>query len=208
MIIAAFGNVYGHSENLDKILRAIEDEGIMTVIHTGNLVVGHPKNQEVIHCIQGRELTGVQGIQERNLVKFIRKRSTLEKKMKRDEFDVLESAFDECSSEELEYLHRLPSVTTIKVDGVEVTIGYGSLSSHKDDLTEDDALNRFERLREMTSARIVVLGGSSDGYIKEVHKTLIVHPGNVCGNAEGMGEYAIINTEDEEWHAEIRTVPL
>jgi predicted phosphodiesterase len=208
MIVAAFGNLYGNQKVLDKILASIQDEGIMTMVHTGNLVVGNPDNKEVIDTIQTHQIAGVQGVNEKNLVKLLRKRSTLQKKMPPREFDTLERTFEECASDDLEYLRNLPPKTTIKVDGVEVTIGYGSLSTPKDELTNDDPFNRFERVREMTSARIIILGGKSDAYLKEVHGTIIVHPGNACGNENGFGEYVVVNTEEDPWQAEIRTISL
>jgi predicted phosphodiesterase len=208
MIIAAFGNLFGNQNALEIIRASIQDEGIMTMVHTGNLVVGHPENSKVIKSIQNNQIAGVQGIHEKNLVKLLRKRSTLQKKMMPQEFEILEKTFDECTSDELEFLRNLPAKTTLKVDGVAVTIVYGSLSSHKEELTSNDPLVRFERLREMTPARIIILGGKSDAFVKEVHGTIIVHPGNASGNSNGLGEYAIVNTEEDPWRAEIRTISL
>ena len=63
----------------------------------------------------------------------------------------------------------------------------------------------FRRQRELTAAQIIVCGHGEDAFVLQIDGTLFVNPGSVGMASDGRAHYAVISTETEPWHAELRS---
>lgn len=108
MILGAFGDVRGNISALEKVLSSFDEEGIQTLVNTGDCVCGHSSPNEVIALLRSRNIVGVQGLWDRRVVRFQRKRETLRRTLNEKDFELLEEAYAAVSSENLEYLRSLP----------------------------------------------------------------------------------------------------
>jgi len=206
MILVALGDTHGNVKALEAVLAAVDEEGIQTILHAGDSVAGHGGNAGSVASLQSRGIPNVQGETDRKVVRFLRKRATMERKCDQETFRALEQASDDCSSVQLEYLRGLPRVWQGEIDGISIAMCSGSVTSASDILRDDDDIARFERQRETIPAQILVMGGSHEPFEKRVGDTLVVSPGTVGMGAEGLAHFATISTESEPWQVDFRSV--
>jgi len=208
VILAALGDVHGNWPALNAVLAQIDDEGIQTVVNTGDCIVGHQWPNEVIACLHERAIVTVQGGLDRQVARFrVRKRS-LQARHDAQEFAEIQNAYENCGSENLEFLGGLPRQRDITVDGIHVAVCHGTLASQAESLTEDDSDDRYLRQREIVPADIIVFGRTHVPHCRWVGGTLFVNPGSVGipPGEEPRAGYAVISTESEPWEVEQRWV--
>lgn len=208
MILAAIGDIHGNLPALEAVLHAIDEEGIQTLVNTGDCVFGHPWPNEVVERLRSRSVATVQGEADRRIVRFGRKRESLRARCTAEEFRALEETYGLCRSANLEYLRELPRRMTLSVDGIAVALCHGTLTSQDDQLDANDEQMRFQRQREIADATIVVCGKTHHGFVRSVEDTLFVNPGSVGMHPEGLARacYALISTEKDPWSAKLRWV--
>lgn len=210
MLIAALGDIHGNLPALEAALEAIDDAGIHTILNTGDSVVGHRWPNEVIEILRERDIPGVQGEMDRYAVIFHRKQATLKSKEVDPElFDQIRQTHEAMRSENLEYLRGLPRHRTLTVDGIPIALCHGALTSQSESLNANDPDTKFSRQRETIPVRLIVCGRTHGPFSRMVGDTLFVNPGSV-GIPEGanaVARYAIINTEEEPWTAELPSAP-
>jgi len=206
MIFAALGDIHGNWPALERALRAIDKEGIQTIVNTGDSVAGHPWTNEVIECLAERNIPTVQGELDRRVLRFLRKRESLRERCGREEFAVLEDAFGSCTSRNLEYLRSLPRRRVLTLDGVEVALCHGTLASQSESLTADEDDNRYMRQREVLPAPIIVHGKTHIPGSRIVGGTLFVNPGSIGipNDDDARASFAIVSTEEEPWTVDVR----
>lgn len=206
MLFAALGDIRGNMPALRRVLDELSDSGIQTLVNTGDSAVGQPWANEVMEALKAVNVTSVQGVRDRMLVRFARKGNSLRERLPEADSEALERAYAQCSSRNIEYLASLPSRAKFAVDGVSVALCHGGLTNQADRLrpTDDPAL--FRRQRELTDARIIVCGHGEEAFVRQVEDTLFVHPGSVGMAADGRAHYAVISTETDPWNAELRSV--
>ena len=210
MIFAIISDIHGHWPALSAVLEAIDDEGIHTVVNAGDCVGGRPWPNEVINCLRQREIASAQGEWDYRTAKFLRKEKALRGRMSAGEFEALEEAFKDCGVENIEYLRALRRVQTVVIDGIRILVCHGTLTSHSDCLRDDEDDTRYARQREIEPADIIVTGATHVPHRRWVGGTLFVNPGAVGGAEEdgGLGNFAIVSTEEEPWSVEFRRIPL
>jgi predicted phosphodiesterase len=201
MLCAALSNIRGNWPALQAVLAAIDEAGIQTIVHTGDLVVGHPWPNEVIACIRDRGIPGVQGEQDRLAIRFTRKAKSMQKKLGEEAYDALERAHRDTRSEHLEWLRGLPRHHMLTVDSIDLCVCHGTVTSMSDALREDDDEARFQRQREEANTPIVICGNSAAPFTRTVGDTLFVNPGSVGlrNDEQQEAHYAVINTETDPW---------
>ncbi len=206
MILGAIGDIRGNLPAIRSVLQIISDEGVQTLVNTGDIAVGCRWENEVIELLQHSDITSVQGGLDRMLARFLRKSPSLRDRLPEDDFTALQQAYRRCSSPAIEYLGSLPSRAKLAVDGVVVEVCHGSLTRQADGLTlgVDEAL--LQRQRELTAARIIVCGQGEGAFVRRVDDTLFVHPGSVGMASDGRAHFAVISTETEPWDARLRSV--
>lgn len=205
MILAALGDIHGNWPALQSVLAAIDSEGIQTIVNTGDCVVGHPWSNPVVECLRERNIPTACGENDRLAARFLRRRRSLQKRLPPKDFAAIEEAFEQCSSENLEYLRALPVFQNLTVDGLTIAVCHGLLSGAKDALRQDDPLHKYQRQRELLPADIMVMGRTHQGFSKPLEGTLFVNPGSV-GAEPGKASYTLISTEVEPWTAELLAV--
>ena len=205
MLVAAFGEVHGNLAAFRAVLAAIDDLGIQTIVNTGNLVLGYAEPDAVLEILRTRVIHSLLGEEDRRVVHFQRKRTSLEKRCTREEFESLRSAHEGISCANLEFLRALPRKSGFAVDGVSVCACHGTPNAPADRLSEDDDLARFQRLRELANADVVICGGSGPAFSRLVDGALFVHPGAVAPlpGEEARTAFSVIDTEREPWRADL-----
>lgn len=207
MIFAALGDINGNVLALNAVLRDVEERGILTILQTGNMALGHGGGNEVVARVRGRATAIVQGLDDRLLARFRRKEASLRRTLEPARIEELAAAHDRLSSDAVEYLHRLPRHTTITVDGISILVCHGSPGSQNEVLDAATPEQRFAREREITPADIIVCGGAHEFFARQIASTLFVGPGWVDAGP-GEAGYALVSTEETPWRAEYCRVPL
>lgn len=205
MILATFGDIHGNAAALEAVLDEIDSQGILTIFHTGDCVVGGDKNGETLQILGDRAIPGALGEWDHRLLRYIRKRKTLEKKLDPDDLERLDAAYRQCSSGQLEYLNNLDRLVTSTIDGVSIAVCHGTVNSFQDVLGADAEDAVYARQRELHPAHVIVSGRTHETHERRIGDTLFVNPGAVGVHA-GRAEYAIVSTEDDPWCVEFRVV--
>lgn len=206
MLIAALGDVNGQANALKSVLDFVMNEGILTVIQTGNLA-GESAGDAVIALLEGCEARVAQGEIDRLHLRFEQKRETLKKKLSPDEFEVLSNAHAHLSSASLEYLRSLHKRVEFQVDGIHVLLCHGSPTSQADILDKDTPLTRMQRQRESVEARLIVSGGATEPFSRQIEDTLFVGPGPLLG-PRGQAQFTLIDTDAHPWRAVVQGVTI
>ena len=206
MILAAFGDVHGNANALRAVLDEIDSYGILTILHTGDCVCGADGNAETLQLLADRGIPGALGEWDHRLLRFVRKRKTLEKKLSAEDLQKLESAYKQSSSGQLEYLNSLNRLVTRTIDSVTILACHGRVNSIHDSLRPGDDNAVYARQRELHPAQIIISGRTHEAHERRIGDTLYVNPGAV-GVESGVAHYAVISTEDDPWTVEFRSIP-
>lgn len=194
MLLAAFGGICGNLPALESVLDEVERAGILTVLNTGNSVLGYPWPNEVVDRLSASRVVSVQGIDDRRVVRA--RRSSMPNSLA----DALLWTHGRLSSNHLEYLRALPKHATLKAEGIRICLCHATPTTQAEFLEADDGPDRFRRVREQTDAQIIVVGGRRP-FSREVDGALFVCPGCAGTPRHGRPEavYAVINTEAIPW---------
>jgi predicted phosphodiesterase len=194
VLLAAFGGIRGNLPALESVLGEVERAGILTVLNTGNSVLGYPWPNEVVDRLSASRVVSVQGIDDRQVVRALHSCAA-------NPFaSGIAWTRERLSAKSLEYLRALPKRAMLKAEGIPICLCHGMPSSQAEVLRADDKEARFRRVREETDARIVVVGGLQP-FSREVDGVLFVCAGSAGFTESRRSEsiYALINTEQEPW---------
>ena len=208
VVIAVLGDIHGNIAALNAVLEDIDSFGILTIFHTGDCVCGNSGNREVVDTLHKNGILGAKGEWDHRLVRYIRKQKTKAKKLSPEDLKLLDDAYNECTSSQIEFLNGLPRTLTTTLDGIDIAVCHGTINSHQDTLSPDDEDGRYMRQRELLPARIIVSGRTHRAHTRQIGVTLFVNPGSVGMNDDGLARYAIVSTEEEPWSAEFREVSV
>jgi hypothetical protein len=200
MYLAAIGDINGNLSALRAVLNAIDDAGIQIIFNTGNSAVGKSSANECISMLRARGAISVQGETDRRLVHFLRKRETLKRKLDPAQFQCIEEAHANITSENLEYLRGLPRSRVVSYESVSYTLFHGTPTSQADYLNEDDTEDRFRRIREAANTEIMVFNGGAQGFWRLIDECLFAGTAAVDASEPS---YTLIDTETHPPRAEI-----
>ncbi len=173
MNFALIGDINGHADALKLALDAIEDEGIITILQTGNPAWG-VGGSACIALLRERGVQCVQGQRDRVLAKLERKRSRLERELG-DEFPAYAAAHDALKSADIEWLGMLPHEKRFEFDGVPVLLCNGIPDDQQHFFAPGTAETRIHRAREAASADIVASGGAPAYFAAQVGQCLLLN---------------------------------
>jgi putative phosphoesterase len=203
MVLAAFGDIHGNWPALKAALTAIDDAGIRTIVCTGDVAAGYPFPNEVIDCLEQRNIPTVQGVQDKLTAALVRSGGKTLKRASEEDAAAMQWAYDHLTSANVEYLRALPRVQRLTVDGFDVYVCHGAPDAVNESIGEQTSEQRFERYRESARADIVIGGMTHQPFDRIVEDTLFVNPGSVGCDKRGAA-YAIVSTEEELWSVEHR----
>lgn len=208
MLVAAIGDIHGNLPALEAVLLEIDEEGIHTILNTGDCVVGFPWPDEVIELLRDRQIPTVQGEMDRFAVRFLRKQQSFKDKWSQAEYDALQWTHENMRSENLEFLRSLPKQVRITLEEIEIMLCHGTPTGQADELHPDDPKERFERQREAANAHLIVLGKTHTPLDYPLADTLFVNPGSVGmpDDAGAFACYSIIDTDRSPWRVSHRRV--
>lgn len=208
MVFAALGDIHGNLPALRAVLSAIDSEGIQTLVHTGDAVVGSVWPREVIAALVDHGATLIRGEWDRRVANAERKRASLRRRYTEEERRWLEWTYETMSANNIEFLRGLPKQKSFTVDGVSISVCHGTHSADSQSLGKNDSGDRFRRQREVAGTDIVVCGRSHEAYSRWVDGTLFLNPGavGVSTAEEGTAAFAVVCAEEEPWTVELRSI--
>ncbi len=201
MVLAAFGDIHGNWPALKAALAAIDDAGIRTIVCTGDTVAGYPFPNEVLDCLDQRNISTVQGSRDKLTASLIRSGGQSIKRSSKDAATAMRWTYDHLSSANVEYLRALPRAQRVTVDGVDVYVCHGAPDAVNRFIGKDTTPDQFNRYRESARADIVIGGNTHEPFHRQVQDTLFVNPGSLGCDDRGA-VYAIVSTEVEPWTVE------
>lgn len=209
MFLAVLGDVHGNLPALDAVLDAIDERGILTILNTGDAVVGYPWPNEVVDRLREHAVVSVQGEMDRLTVRVSRKAASLQRRMGDEAYRALQWTHDHLRSRTIEYLRDLPLQRTMRIEGIDICLFHGLPTKQADSLHEDDDVMHFQRVRESVHVPLVICGKSHEAFARKVDDTLFVNPGSVgiAQEESGLARYAVINTEVQPWEVELVSTP-
>ncbi len=201
MVLAAFGDIHGNWPALEAALAAIDNAGIRTIVCTGDAVAGYPFPNEVVDCLDVRNITTVQGTQDKLTASLVRSGGQTMKRASEDAAKAMRWTYDQLSSANVEYLRALPRTQCITIDGVDLYVCHGAPDAVNRGIGEDTSDDQFNRYRESARADIVISGNTHQPFHRQFEDTLFVNPGSV-GCDERGAVYAVVSTEAVPWTVE------
>lgn len=198
MHFAVLGDINGNARALRGVLDDLAEQGILTVLQTGNLVAGHGRAKEVLDLLQERRVTCVQGVKDRAVARFRRKEARLRDRLSGDEVAQLAAVHESLTGEVIEVLRRLPARRDLEIEELSILVCHGSVSNASDLLSGGTAEAKFQRQREIAPVDIIVCGGAREPFARYIENTLFVGPGWV-DHSPGIACYSIVDTEEEPW---------
>lgn len=173
MNFALIGDTNGHAELLKSALDTIENEGIVTILQTGNPAWG-VGGSACIALLKERGVLCVQGHRDRVLARLERKRARLERDLGAD-FPAYAAAHDALKSADIEWLGMLPHERRLDLDGVPVMLCNGIPDDHQHFFATDTPDARIHRAREAASADIVASGGAPAFFAAHLGECLLLN---------------------------------
>jgi predicted phosphodiesterase len=207
MIFAAIGDIAGDLPALEAAIHAIDEAGLLTLLHTGNSVAGGPSGAAILERLRARGVVCVASASDRATARFQKMQGTLERKLDPEEFEALRAAHEALPSAALEYLAAVPRETRLTLEGLEVVLCHGALGSKRDIITAKSPLKNLEREREIAPVELIVTGGAPAPFHRVVGDTHFVCPGPLRASAHTI-RYARINTEDRPYTVDFPEAPL
>lgn len=183
MNVAVIGNIDGQADLLAQALAQIEEEGILTILHTGNIALG-PHGHRAIAALRAAKVVCVQGESDRTLAKLERKRARMERDLGAT-FPAYESALADLRAADVEWLGTLPESRMVECDGAPVLLSHGMPDDHRDYFTTHTPPQRLERARESGTAQAVVSGGAPALFRMEIGRVLILNAPALLANDRG-----------------------
>jgi len=199
MNVAVIGNIDGQAEVLTQALAQIEEEGILTILHTGNAALG-PEGHHAISLLRSANVVCVQGETDRNLSKLERKRARLERELG-DAFDAHVHALEGLRAADVEWLGTLRESRNIECDGAPVLLCHGMPDDHRAYFDKDTVDQRLQRARESASAQAVVSGGARAFFKADIGRVLLMNAPALLD--EGRGQWVRLWVEPGTARAEV-----
>jgi len=200
MLFAVIGDIRGNQSAFEAVLDHIEEAGIHVLMHTGNAIVGGDGGDAVVDRLRARGVHCVQGLEDRLVVRFSKKRDALAGRVSPDVHEAMARAHAGTSSENLEFLRGLRKKQRLEMDGIAIALGHGLAGARTVTIGPGMPVARLRRLREEALADVVVLGGASEPFATTVDGALIVCPGPMEAGP-GRARYALVCAEDPPWSA-------
>ena len=207
MIFAVIGDLDGDLAALEAVIRAVDGAGLLTLLHTGNCVCGGADGAAVLDLLRQRDVLFVAGHRDRAVSHFQKKQGTLARKLSSDEFAAVADAHHALPSAALEYLAGIPREARTTLEGVEVVLCHGALSSKRGIITAESPLQNLEREREIAPVEIIVTGGAPAPFHRVVGDTHFVCPGPVHAGEQTV-RYAVVDTEERPFTVSFPEVRL
>ena len=205
MFLAAIGDIRGNVFALKAVLAEIEAQGIETILHTGNAVLGSRHSCEILQLLDYYSIYTVQGILDRLLVRFGRKPESCRKQLDPEAYSACAEAFGALDSAGVEWLRRLPKRLPLSLESISILLCHGSPANQHEVLGPDADRVRFQRQREAVSADLVICGGAEEPFSREVDGTFFVCPGFLEAGPR-QARWARIDTEGDPWRIDFPLV--
>jgi predicted phosphodiesterase len=195
MILALLGRLDGDDKALETALDAIENEGIVTVLHAGGAAWG-AGGSACIRLLRERGVRCVQGERDKVLSRLERKRARLERELG-EAYAEYERAHAALRSADIEWLGALPQELRLTIDGVQVLLCSGIPGDQGNYFGAETTPSRRERARESAEADIVASGGAAAFFAEVLGDCLLVN-----APVLDIGGWARVSTEGGVLRAE------
>lgn len=206
MIFAAIGSIDGNERALERVLTAIAEEGIHTILHTGNAVAGGTGGDAVMALLERHNVICAQGNTDKLVVRYSRKRESLERKVDPDLLAAVRAAHESLASQNLERIRDWRKTHRIPLEHLTGMLCHGSPGNPREILAAGTPAVKMQRQREIAGADIIVCGGAAEPFSRFIDGALFVATAPLV-DAAGAARYTLINTEDSPWTTTMKTLP-
>lgn len=196
MFLAVIGDIMGNIQGLKDVLDAIDEEGIVRVVHTGNIGCDHPNGAACLELLRKRSVICVRGLQDDLWL------HGLKKPLNPMAFRVPNKNLRAFSCEDIEYIKSLPRKTAFVEENLRIVVCHGALNQKNRFLSHSTPRVFYERQREIDPADIIISGGATDPHVCRVANTLFVVPGSLS-LSNSTFRYMRINAEDKPYSAHV-----
>ena len=217
MKLAVISDIHGDAQALDRVLAAIESEGIEQIVCLGDVALSGYEPRRSIQRLIARSIPTLKGntdarILERdpyqpdNPVAAVRER------------DWLNWTVDQLGNDELAFLESLPATIELDFGGITITCSHGSPRSYYDPVlprTGDAALTEWF---SSTDASVLLVGHTHQQILRRWNARTIVNPGPVTRTFSGLdfnglplrshAEYAVISIVDGALDVQFRRIQI
>ena len=216
-MLAVISDIHGDAQALDRVLAAIESEGIEQIVCLGDVALSGYEPRRSIQRLIARSIPTLKGntdarILERdpyqpdNPVAAVRER------------DWLNWTVDQLGNDDLSFLESLPATIELGFGGVAISCSHGSPRSYYDPVlphTGDAALAEWF---SSTSAEVLLVGHTHQQILRRWNARTIVNPGPVTRTFSRLddnglplrahAEYAVISLVDGALDVRFRRIPI
>ena len=217
MKLAIISDIHGNSFALDRVLNAIDDEGISTIVCLGDLaLLGFDPNGS-INRIAERGIPTVRGNADDMLL------NGPPLLPETDGARTIGNAWRRWNSEqtgtaERAFLAGLPESIEVEIDGVTLRAYHGSPRSYDEGIRPETPDATLDEFCAGTDAALLAGGHTHGMMLKRWRGRTVINPGTVglpfvrmAVNAPGIGnwaEYAVITVENGAINISFRHLPI
>lgn len=178
MNVAILGDIHGNHLALKKVLNEIKNEGIKHLFIAGDLVGYYYHPDKVFEELSGWSYDIIQGNHDRMLGEVYHGDEKLRIWYKTEYGSGLDCALSLLSTEQCEYLSKLPSKKEITIGNRKILLCHGSPWNPDEYVYPDSPVDTFIHC---TNGRfdIVIMGHTHYPMEKHINSTVIINPGSV-----------------------------
>lgn len=199
MQFAILGAPKGHAGALRTALNAIDNRGILTILHAGDIAVGGDNPNGAIALLEEFGVQGVQGEADRLAVLITRKGAALQARLSGDLYEAVAQARARMSATGIEALRSLPRGRRIEIDDVTIALCHGTVTNPSARIERDAPVDRLRRQREEANTDCVVFGKHDTAWDALVDTTCFICPGAMNAHE---ARYTIVDTGTRPWRIE------
>lgn len=187
MEIGLISDVHANLPALDAVLDDLQH--VDRIVHAGDIVGYNAFPREVIECFQQQEIDSIAGNHDRGVSNsdvFDFRRPALE---------IINWTTDNLTTENKEFIDRLPTELELEIDGYTILIVHGSPCEPDEYVYPTDlTLELVENLDE--SVDVLIWGHTHYSTVTKLDGVLLVNPGSVGQPRDGdwRASYAIFDT--------------
>ena len=217
MKLAVISDIHGDAQALDRVLAAIDDEGIEQIVCLGDVALSGYEPRRSIQRLIERSIPTLKG----NTDARILERDPYQPDdpvAAAHERDWLDWTVDQLGNDELAFLESLPATIELSVCGIAITCSHGSPRSYYDPVLPhigDATLNEWFAL---TSAKVLLVGHTHQQILRRWNARTIVNPGPVTRTFSGAvgndfplrahAEYAVISLVNGALDVQFRRIQI
>ena len=216
-MLAVISDIHGDAQALDRVLAAIESEGIEQIVCLGDVALSGYEPRRSIQRLIARSIPTLKG----NTDARILERDPYQPDdpvAAAHERDWLDWTVDQLGNDELAFLESLPATIELDFGGVSVTCSHGSPHSYYDPVLPHTGDATLAEWFVSTSAEVLLVGHTHQQILRRWNARTIVNPGPVTRTFSRLddnglplrahAEYAVISLVNGALDVQFRRIRI